>query len=274
MKKKAGSALVLLTATIIGLLQIIPLVTMALNSLRTGKEIESNMIGLPGALHFENYLQAWIKGRYLISYRNNLIIGFFTVLIVLTVISFAAYGIAKHDIYFKNFFTAYFIVSMSIPAFGIIVPLYFMFQKVGLINTYGGIVLIYSAIYIPFNFLLMRAFYIGIPKELEEAARIDGCSELTTFLYVTMPLAKPIMFTVALIVFVNTWNEFLFSNTFLQNDDLRTVALRFYNFAGKYSTEYEKVFAAGCISIVPIIFLYFFLQRSFVEGMVQGGLKG
>ena len=272
--KKPKSVIIFLVASIIALLQITPLITMALNSLRTGKEIESSMLGFPKTLHLENYIQTWINGKYLISYGNNIIIGFFTVLIVVTVISCAAYGITKLNVYFKGFFMAYFVVSMSIPAFGIIVPLYFMLQKVGLINSHLGIILIYSAIYIPFNFLLIRAFFVGVPKELEEAACIDGCSELTTLLNVTLPLAKPIILTVSLIVFVSTWNEFLFSNTFLQDDNLRTVALRFYNFAGKYSTEYEKVFAAACISIMPIIFIYFGLQKSFIEGMTQGSMKG
>ncbi len=260
--------------TLIAVLHMVPIVTIILNSLRSNREIELDLIGVPTKLLFQNYVNTWVMGEYLIAYRNNLIIGFFTVLIVLVVNGLAAYGVTKHDIYFKRFFLAYFFAVLSIPGFGIIVSLYFIFQRLGLVNSHPGIILIYSALEIPFSLLFMRAFFVGIPNELEEAARIDGCTSFGSLRYIILPLAKPIFTTVALIVFVRTWNEFLFGNTFLHQPNVRTVSLRFYNFVGKYETDFAYIYAGGVISIFPIIILFLILQKSFISGMTRGAIKG
>ena len=120
----------------------------------------------------------------------------------------------------------------------------------------------------------MRSFYLGIPRSLEEAALIDGCSEAGALRRVTLPLAMPMVTTAALVVFVNSYNEFLFANVFLQQKDLRTVALSFYSFVGQYSSDLGTVFAAGCITLLPIMILYLFLQRRFIEGFAEGAVKG
>ena len=116
--------------------------------------------------------------------------------------------------FFKEFFKSYFVAGLAIPTFAVIVPLFFFFYKINLINTHIGMILIYIGINIPFNFTFMSAFFEGMSKELDEAARIDGASEMQNLWHIVVPLAKPIMTSVMLIVFVNTWNEFLFSNTF------------------------------------------------------------
>ena len=120
--------------------------------------------------------------------------------------------------------------------------------------------------------------YIGgisqISEDVKEAARIDGASEMQNFFYNVLPLAKPIFTSVILITFVNTWNEFLFSNTFLQDRDIRTVSLRFYNFVGSTNTEFGYVYAAALISMLPIVAIYLLTQNTFVEGMTSGSVKG
>jgi raffinose/stachyose/melibiose transport system permease protein len=247
---------------------------MVLNSFRTKDEITRLLIGWPTTWTFSNYIDVWIKGGYAKAFQNSLIVGTVTVLIVLLVNSLACYAITRLDIYGSSFFTGYFVAALSIPAFAILVPLYFMFQKVGLVNSLFGLIIIYSAKFIPFNFLFMRAFFIGIPRELEQAAKIDGCSEAGTLLRITLPLAKPIMTTVALIVFTNSWNEFLFANTFLVKSTLRTAPLKFYNFVSEFEANFAYVFTAGIITMLPIVFIYLLLQKSFIEGMTQGGLKG
>lgn len=244
-----------------------------MNGLRTNEEVSRVLVAFPTDPQFQNLPRVWTKGGYLEGYFSSFIIGIGTVILVLFIITLAAYGIVKLNIFFRNFFTAYFIGSLSIPMFGILIPLYFTFSKLGLANNRFGMILIYSPIYIPFNFLFMRAFFIGIPSELEDAARIDGCSELKTLWYVTLPLARPIMTTVALIVFTFTWNEFLFANVFLSDDAIRTVALRFYKFTGEWQSDYAYIYMASFISIIPVLFLYFFMQKSFIEGMTKGSLK-
>jgi len=258
----------------LAIVQIAPIAVMVINSLRSDTEIKAGLIGWPSAPVWDNYAAAWVKGQYGSAFVNSILIGILVSLLVVACNAMASYAMTKLNIYGHHFFTAYFISALAIPSFAIMVPLYFVFQKLGLVNTHAGIVIILAALNIPFTLLFLRAFFLGIPKELEEAAKIDGCSEFRAFTSILLPLAKPIVSTVILIVFVATWNEFLFSNTFLQSDALRTVSLRFYHFQGKYSSNLAYIFTAGCMTLAPIAALFLGLQRSFIDGMMQGGLKG
>ena len=134
--------------------------------------------------------------------------------------------------------------------------------------------IVYTAMQIPFNMLLLKTFLMGIPRELEEAAKIDGCSELDSFLKITIPIAKPIFLTVALLVFVNVWNEYLWSNTFVSDDALKTVATRFVRFTGQYGSNMARIYTASVITMEPIVILYLLFSRKFIEGMTSGSVKG
>lgn len=258
----------------LALFQLFPLIVLFLNSLRTDAEIKKFPIGLPAMPSLENYAPTWIKGGYATAFRNSILVGVCVIGIVLVAASLAAYGLARLDIPGKAFFIAYFMLGMSFPTFLYIVPLYYNFSQIGLVNTRWSVIIIYSASYIPFSILLIRTFLVGIPKELEEAGKIDGCGEIGVFLHVTLPLLKPILATVALIVFVWCWNEFLWSNTFLTTDSIRTVATRFYKFTSEWSKDLAKIYTAGVITLAPIIILYLTLQKSFIEGLTQGAVKG
>ena len=273
-RRKLGVWVRVMIAAAVTMLQIIPLVVVVINSLRGNDEIAKIMIALPRKLHFGNYLTAWERGGYAHAYASSLIIGFGTSVSVAVLVGFSVYGLLKTDCFGKNFFYNYFVAGQAIPTFAVIVPLFFFFYKINLINTYFGMILIYIGTNVSFNFMFMYAFFEGMPKELDEAARIDGASELQNMVHIVIPLAKPIITSVMLIVFVNTWNEFLFSNTFLQKEEVRTVSLRFFSFVGKSGADYGYVYAAAVISILPIVVIYFLMQDLFVEGMTSGSVKG
>lgn len=258
----------------LALFELFPLIVLLLNSLRTDQEIKNFPIGLPDVPTLENYVETWIKGGYATAFKNSIFVGGCVIVIVLIGASLAAYGLARLDIPGKAFFIAYFMLGMSFPTFLYIVPLYYNFSQVGLVNTRLSVIIIYSASYIPFSILLIRTFLVGIPKELEEAGKIDGCGEIGVFTHITLPLLKPILATVALIVFVWCWNEFMWSNTFLTTDSIRTVATRFYKFTSEWSKDLAKIYTAGVITLAPIIVLYLTLQKSFIEGLTQGAIKG
>lgn len=273
-KRKRRIRLLTLLAIVITGIHIIPLVTIILNSFRTNEDIVVSMLGLPKALHLENYVVAWQKGGYASAYINSLLIGVATAFIELFVIGLAVYGIMKTDCYFKKFFSTYFVAGLAIPSFAILVPLFSFYSKAELLNTRIGLILIYVATNMSFNYMFLSAFFEGMSKELDEAARIDGATEFQNFLYNVLPLAKPIFTSIVLITFVNTWNEFLFSNVFLQKDIMRTVSLRFYNFVGGTRVEYGYVYAAAIIAILPVVLIYMFSQNKFIEGMTAGSVKG
>ena len=187
---------------------------------------------------------------------------------------FGAYATSKLQFKLRGFFVAYFFVANSLPGFLYIVPDYFMMNKIGLLDTRWSLMIVYIAINIPFNMLLLRTFLSGIPRELEEAAKIDGCNELNSFLKITLPIAKPMFLTIAILVFVNVWNEYLWSNTFITSDALKLVATRFVKFTGQYGSNMARIYTASVITVAPVIILYLFFSRKFIEGMTSGSVKG
>lgn len=260
--------------TVVFLIQMFPMACLLLNSFSTTKALRANVLDLSFQFYWQNYTHVWDSGNYSIAYINSIKIGVCTVIIVLVSNSLAAYALTKMNPIGRNFWVGYLFVAVSIPGFAFLVPVFFIFSRVGLINNLFGIILIISAMQIPFSLLLMRSFFIGIPTSLEDAARIDGCSELKTLIYIIAPLSVPILSTVALLSFVGAWNEFLFSNTFLQDNMLRTVSVRLYVFTGRYNSQIAYVYTAAMIAILPIILAYMLFQRTFIEGMIAGSIKG
>lgn len=254
--------------------QLFPLVMLLINTLRTDVEIKNSPIGIPESINLTNYLETWVKGGYIWAYRNSMFVGAVVILLVLVLAGLAGYGLSRMNIPGKGFFIGYFMLGMSFPSFLYIVPLYFTFSKIGFTDNLISLIIIYTASYTPFSILLIRTFFTGLPKELEEAGKIDGCSDIGVLRYITIPLAKPILTTVALIIFVWTWNEFLFANTFIAKDTLRTVSTRFYKFTSEHTQDIAKIYTSGIITLGPVIILYLFLQKTFIEGMTSGGLKG
>ena len=277
-KKKVGekrdSKLAHLFLILIALFQIAPLLIMLLNSFRTDKAIKTLPVSLPESFEWQNYVNAWIKGGYTSAYINSICIGIVVALAVLLLGGLSAYAMAKLPLPKKEFFIGYFTMAMAIPGFLCMVPVYFVMARIGLANSQFGIALIYIAMFMPLQTMMMRTYLIGIPRELEEAGKIDGCSEFGVFLRITLPLAKPIIMTVALLVFANSWNEFTWANIFLTSDEVRTVSTRFYNFVSEHTDDAALVYTSGVISIAPIAILYLVLQDNFIEGITAGGIKG
>jgi len=259
---------------VLAIFELFPLVQLLFNSFRVDKEIKSVPLGLPKVWTIENYPATWTQGGYGRAFLNSLWISFWTILITVVIISLAAYALAKVNFKGREFFVAYFLFGMAIPSFAYLIPTYYIFNQMGLSNSHLGLIISYTAGNIPFKLLLLRTFLLGIPRELEESAKVDGCTELGAFLHVTLPLAKSIVMTVVVLVFLSCWNEFTFANTFITTNDLRPVATRFVKFTTEYSSDFAKIFTSGVISIAPIVILYLLLQDTFIEGLTSGSVKG
>ena len=252
----------------------VPLLQVLLNSFRTDREVKTMPLGLPKEWIFNNYPETWEIGGYATAYFNSLLTAFVVIAVVLVVVGLGAYAICKLEFRLRGFFTAYFFVAISLPGFHYIVPDYFLMNKIGLVDTRWSLMIVYTAMQIPFNMLLLRTFLTGIPRELEEAGKIDGCNELQSFLKITLPIAKPMFLTIAILVFVNVWNEFLWSNTFITTEELKLVATRFVKFTGEYGSNMARIYTASVITIAPVVILYLFFSRKFIEGMTSGSVKG
>lgn len=262
--------LIIATATALG-----PLLFLFSNSLKNGKELRSNPMGLlPKEITFDNYVNAWVKGEYAQAFINSFIVCTAVIIMVCIITGLAAYALAKIEFKGSNLVMGLLLLTLSIPVGLFLVPLFFIWKHLNLMDTLHGLVIIYIAVNLPFNIFLLRSFFVGIPNELLDSGRIDGCNEFQVISRILLPIAKPAFFTVALLVGLSSWNEFFFANAFLQSDEIKTVATRYLAFTGRFSSDWSLISAAGVITIFPIILLYTFLQRRFIDGLTEGSLKG
>lgn len=253
---------------------LIPLVQVLFNSFREDSAVKIMPIGLGGKLTLRNFPETWEVGGYGSAFLNSFYIASIVIVLVLFLVGFCGYALSKMQFKGREAIIAYFFVALSLPSFLYIVPDYYIMNRLGLTNSYAGLILLYTAMQLPFNMLLLRTFLMGIPRELEEAGKIDGCSEVMVLFRITLPIAKPIFLTIGLLAFVMVWNEFLWANTFLAADNLKTVATRYVRFVGEFSSNMARIYTASVISIAPVVVLYLLFSRRFIEGMTTGSVKG
>jgi raffinose/stachyose/melibiose transport system permease protein len=251
-----------------------PVVLLALNSLKTTNEIRTNPFGLPELALWTNYVDAWLQGNFTHTMRNTLILTGGTVLLVAVIGGMAAFALARYRFKGGDALSFYLLVGTAVPALVFMVPLYFMWAKVGLVNNILGLIIIYAALFSPFATYLLRSFLVAIPADYEEAARMDGATDLQVLLHVIVPLSWPGFLTMMLVVGLGVWNEFLFAVTFLQRPELKPISTSLLAFQSRFQRDWGLTSAASMIMIIPIIILFLSLQRHFIEGLTQGGIKG
>jgi raffinose/stachyose/melibiose transport system permease protein len=244
------------------------------NSFKNPLDLGRNPLGFPASFQPQNYSTAWAKGGMSQGMLNSLTLVLGTVIGVWICAGMASYALARLDLPLKRAFANYFFVVIVLPVQLFIVPLFFLWSKLQLIDTLQGLIIIYIALNTPFATLLLRTFLVGIPRELDEAARIDGANEWQIATRVILPLARPGFLTVGLVVGLATYNELLFAVTFITDPSRLPIATAFLSYSQGRSQHYELVNAAGVIMIIPVVILFLFMQRRFVSGLATGGLKG
>jgi raffinose/stachyose/melibiose transport system permease protein len=253
---------------------IAPMVILAFNSLKSQADAGRNLLGFPAQLIWSNYTRAWEIGKFSTTVPNSLILVAGTVTGILLLGGMAAYSIAKLNLPGTGILTMYMLVSSSLPIQLFLVPLFFMWRKLGLNNSLFGLIIIYIATNAPFSIFLLRSYMIQIPSDFEDAARVDGAGEWGVFSRVVVPLTWPAFLTVGLVVGLNVWNEFLLATVFLTKQEYYTVVTSYYNFSTAYGRDWGLTSAGAVMMILPLVFLFLLLQRRFIEGLTQGGLKG
>jgi raffinose/stachyose/melibiose transport system permease protein len=257
--------------TLVALYALFPMYLLFINSFKTKTEIIKNPMGFPSEWTLDNYINAWQQGNYSVAYLNTFIITGATVLLVCVLSGLAAYALSHLNTPGKDIFMGYLFISMSLPV-GFI-PIFFMAVKLNMINTYWGVIVPYVGGGFAFNVFLLRAYMVGIPKELLESARVDGCGTLGAFFRIILPLSKPAFIIVAIFCALGTWNEFFLANAILQIEEVRTVSTQYLSFTSKYGTNWALMAASGVITVVPMIILFLMLTRKFISGLQEGGVK-
>jgi raffinose/stachyose/melibiose transport system permease protein len=251
-----------------------PLLVLGFNSLKNSAEIGRNPLGPPRQIMWENYPKAWEIGNFSSTTVNSGIVVAGTVIGVLVFGGMAAYSLAKLNLPGSNGFMLYLLVGSSLPVQLFLVPLFFLWKNMGLINNLFGLIIIYIALNSPFAIFLLRSYMLQLPPDFEDAARVDGANEWQVFTRVVVPLSWPGFLTAGLVVALAVWNEFFIATIFLTDQDLFTVVTSYYNFTTRFSRDWGLTSAAAMMMLLPILFIFLSLQRRFIEGLTQGGLKG
>lgn len=266
--------ILLYTGLIIGAaIMLIPFVWMLSSSFKLSKDVFAFPIRwIPETFHFENYQIIWTRVRLLTYFINTSKLTIIITIIQLITSSFAAYAFAKLEFKGRNTLFLCYVLTITIPWQVYMVPQYVLMGKLGLTNSHIGLILMHS--FTAFGVFLMRQFYIGIPNELVEAARIDGLSEYGIWIRIMLPLSKPAIATLCITSFVFEWNDFMGPLIYLSDDTKKTLQLGLRMFITQYSSDYNYIMAASVISLIPVFILFISLQKYFVEGIATTGMKG
>ena len=276
MKKKISiyhivCAVILLIMVIIC---IYPIVWMFFGSMKDKAEFYTNIWGLPKQIHLDNYIAAWKNADLGRRFINSLIVTLGSMCIMIPVTSCAAYAVARLNFKGKNLIYMYLLLGIMIPAGVLGIPTFTVAMKMGLLNSHFGLMLIYAAQNIAMGMFIMRGFFISLPRELEEAAMIDGCSRFGCFVRIIVPLARAGVATQVIFNGLTIWNDYFMANIMITKDELRTLPLSIANFVGKHSTNNPELFAMLTMATIPVIIVFVLSQKSFIEGVAAGAVKG
>ncbi|MDR7141965.1 carbohydrate ABC transporter permease [Rhizobium sp. BE258] len=267
-------AIVYITLSVLLIVTLFPIALTVLNALKPSAEIVQNPLALPSVIRWDNFTRAWTDANFGQTLLNSAVLTGLTIILVCSTGSLTAYVLARQKIKRWKILTFYLLASTTAPIQLFLFPLYFGFARFGLINNPVAVAFIYTAVYSPFAIMLLRTYFLAVPKELEEAALIDGATHWQVFRRVFLPIVSPGILTVALIIGLYSWNEFLIATTFLQGQDRLTAVVSFFLLSGQYSSDWGEIMAAALIIILPIVILFVLLQRHFIEGMAGGSVKG
>lgn len=272
MKKSWAKELVLLV--ILAVFVLFPFGIVVLTALRTQQDVISRgVFALPASVNFGNFPEAWRVGAFGITYRNSLVVSLVKVPLGVFIAALAAYPLAKYRFRVRDSLFAFFLLGLGIPVNVVLLPLTIILKRLHLLDTLGALFPPYIAFGLPFQILVLRGFFRGIPDELIDASRIDGCSEFQTFYRVILPLALPALLALFIMDFLATWNEFLMALIFIHSNQWKTVPLGLMYFQGQFGSSYPLINAGVLVAILPVLVVYILLQRYFVSGITAGALK-
>lgn len=249
-----------------------PLLWMIISSFKSTEEIFTHSWSMPHTWLIENYVTAWKSG--ISSYfLNSVIVTGASCFLTVLVSALGAYGLSRFEFQGKAFVLIICLGGLMLSPQVSLIPLYSIIQKLGIYNTHLALILPYVAYRIPLTILLIRAYFLSIPKELEEAARLDGCTSLGILFRIFIPISTPILLTTTILTAYYTWNEFMFAIIFIDDDSLRTIPAGLMQFRDALQTDWGVLLAGLTISAAPIVMLFLFMQKYFIRGIANGSVK-
>jgi len=271
---------VLITLTIIVIL--FPILWIFSVSIRSEETVYSAfMFLIPKEFTFSNYIEAFqyaethLNVTFFQMFRNSIIATFSLITIAIIIASLGSFSFSNYRFKGKEFTFTLIIASFVIPAQVLLIPLFFILRNAGLLNSYLAVIIPYVGFLIPIATLILRSFFEQIPNEIKESAKIDGASDFRMFLQIILPLSKPAIASCVILLFLETWNEFIFALVFLQNPQIQTIPVAIAKIAGgKYIVPLGTYGASIMITVIPVLIVFVIFQRWFIAGMTMGALKG
>ncbi len=253
---------------------ITPFIFMVMNSFKEKFEmLTKGVFALPDKLDFTNYIEV-IQGNFFGYFLNSVLVLAVSLIILLMISAFASYPLSRFQFGMKGLIYSAIVACMSIPVHITLIPIFKMSQSMRLYDSIWALIGPYVAMGIPISVFILTSFMEQIPKEIEEAAAIDGCGKVRMFFSIILPMAKPGLSTLAIYNGVNMWNEFIFAYTLTQSQGNRTLPLAVWEFKGQYSMNTPMIMSVLTLTVLPMIILFVFAQDKLIKGMTAGAVKG
>ncbi|MED4782122.1 carbohydrate ABC transporter permease [Brevibacillus choshinensis] len=268
-----GRAVQYVIAYLFMLVALYPIALMIASSFKTNMEIFANPLSLPSTFHLETYQKLWEAVPFADFLWNSIFVSGMSVLMITVFSAMAAFYLARFSFKWTAALYFFFLLGLMIPIKLGIVPLFILMKNLGLLNSLWSLILIYTASGIPIAVFILTGFFRTLPVELEEAARIDGCSNFQVFWRVLLPLIRPALATVVIINFIHAWNDFFFPLIFIQKEMLKTIPVGMMVLFGEYETDWSLLFAGLTLSALPMIGVFLLASRQFMEGLTAGAVK-
>jgi raffinose/stachyose/melibiose transport system permease protein len=271
---KAANAVRYLLLSCFAVVILYPFVLMVFGSLKSQTAFLANPVSLPTTFDLSNYQFAWNEAHIPKFAFNSLIVATGTVFLTLVSGSMAAFALSRIRFRGRIWIYSAFVALLTIPVQIYIIPLYVLVVRAHLSNSLFGLILPYTAGSLPLAVFLLKTYFDQLPSELMDAARLDGCDNRMILLKVVLPLSRPVLSTVTIFTFVQSWNEFFLALVFIHNPDLQTLPLGLQAFfVNQYETQFPQLFATLALSIAPVVMVYLFLQKQFIAGLTAGAVK-
>ncbi|CAG7655867.1 carbohydrate ABC transporter permease [Paenibacillus allorhizosphaerae] len=257
-----------------GLITLYPLLWLFISAFKSNAEFINRPFSFPEVWQVDNFVKAWKSSKMGIAFFNSLIVSVVSLAITLFISALASFVLARFRFKMKGWIMGFFVVGMLIPIHSTLVPLFILMKQMSLLNTYWALILPYTAFALPTAIFVLTAYLSSIPKEIEEAAFIDGTGLWGVFLRVMLPISLPALSTVTILSFLHFWNDFSFALVFISKSSLKTLPLAIATFADGYQTDYGLTLAAMTIAVIPTIIVYLLFQEQVMKGMTAGAVKG
>jgi len=273
-RREKNYLLAVIVLLLLAVVSLTPLALVLMNSLKTHAEIARNPLSLPTSFSLDNYFYTWKVGNFSQGFSNSLKVSGSAIVTGVIAATSMGFVLATRRVKTWKVLTLYFMMATTVPLQMFMLPLYKFFVNTDLMGNPFAVGVAIAAWNLPMPIFLMRTYFLKVPYELEEAARIDGAGTFQVFTKVMMPVVSPGMITIAILIGLSSWNEYLLTSTLLQGEENFTATLKYMNLNGMFSRDFSVIMAGAVIMVLPMLVVFLLLQRKFIEGMSAGAVKG